>query len=515
MASNNQMHNFTTLIKRLEAATSRLEDMAATFDGPTPTAAIAAPSQETAPQATPKATPAKAPTPESLPRAIEAWDNIINREVKDFLEISHQIGGPVAAQARAVGHAFDAERTFLLVSTKAKKPDPQPAELLTELHKASDEINNIRESNRASPMFTQLSAVAEGTVSMGWFFNPRPADFVTDTLGAVQFYGNRVLKEHKDKDITQVEYIQAYYRVFKGIIGFLKEFYPRGMTWNPDGMDALEALKQVQGSSRAASTVPEILPPTSGGAPPPPPPPPPPPAPAPAATSTPDMAAVFDQLNQGEAITSGLRKVDKSEMTHKNPSLRSSSLVPDSTSGPTARAKSPAPSKKPKPESLRAKKLPRKHLDGNKWFIEHYENTQDVIEISAEITHSILISQCHKAIIKVNKKANAIQIDNCSGLSIIVDSLVSSIEVIKAPKFALQIDGSVPTVVMDQVDGATVYLNQQSLGTELFTSKSTAINVVLPPKEGDEDDKECPIPEQVRSYVKDGQLVSEIVDHAG
>lgn len=96
-------------------------------------------------------------------------------------------------------HAFDAERTYLLVASKAKRPDPQPAELLTELHKASDEINNIRESNRASPMFTQLSAVAEGTVSMGWFFDPRPAEFVTDTLGAVQFYGNRVLKEYKDK----------------------------------------------------------------------------------------------------------------------------------------------------------------------------------------------------------------------------------------------------------------------------------------------------------------------------
>lgn len=231
------------------------------------------------------------------------------------------------------------------------------------------------------------------------------------------------------------------------------------------------------------------------------------------------MSAVFGQLNQGEGITSSLRKVDKSEMTHKNPSLRVSSLVPDDDQpGSAARSKSPAPvpGKKPKPENLRAKKLPRKHLDGNKWFVEHYENTPDVIEISAEISHSILISRCHNAIIKVNNKANAIQIDNCSKLSIIVDSLVSSIEVIKAPKFALQIDGVVPTVIMDQVDYASVYLSQASLETELFSSKSTSINVVLPPKEGtNEDDKECPIPEQIRTYIKGGQLVSEIVDHAG
>lgn len=87
--------------------------------------------------------------------------------------------------------------------------------------------------------------------------------------------------------------------------------------------------------------------PSEGGAPPPPPPPPPPPAPgapppppppAPAASSTTtgagssggDMSSVFAQLNQGESVTKGLRHVDKSEMTHKNPELRTAGVVPTS-----------------------------------------------------------------------------------------------------------------------------------------------------------------------------------------
>ncbi|KAL1955570.1 hypothetical protein VTO42DRAFT_8449 [Malbranchea cinnamomea] len=519
MGSNNQMHNFTTLIKRLEAATSRLEDMAATLDTSASSSAIAPPSQADAPQSQAKAVSSTSiPAPEPLPRSIEAWDKIVNGEVNTFVEISQQIGGPVATQAKAVRHAFEAERTYLLVATKARKPDPQPAELLTELHMASDEINSVRESNRASPMFTQLSAVAEGTIAMGWFFEPRPAEFLTDTLGGVQFYGNRVLKEYKDKDNTQVEFMQAYYRIFKAMISYVKEYYPRGFTWNPDGIDALEALKQIKGQSEedAKTISPPSVPNTSGGAPPPPPPPPPAPAPA-AKSSAPDMSAVFEQLNQGSAITSNLRKVDQSQMTHKNPNLRASSLVPEHAgSQSSGRGKSPAPSRKPKPENLRAKKLPRKRLDGNKWFVEHFDNSKEIIEIPAEITHSILISRCNKIIVKIHNKANAIQVDNCSELSIIVDSLVSSLEVIKTSKFQLQIDGTVPTVVMDQVDGATVYLNEGSLETEFFTSKCTAVNVVLPPKEGtDEDAKECPIPEQIRSYIKDGALVSEIVEHAG
>jgi adenylyl cyclase-associated protein len=235
------------------------------------------------------------------------------------------------------------------------------------------------------------------------------------------------------------------------------------------------------------------------------------------------MTAVFDQLNQGSSITAGLRKVDKSEMTHKNPSLRAGTSVPERSNSQTSfsssnsRGKSPVPSKKPKPESMRTKKPPRKDLDGNKWIIENFENTgSDVIEIQAQLSQSILISRCNKCIIKVIGKANAISIDNCTNVSIMVDSLVSSMDVIKSPKFQVQIDGVVSSVLLDQVDGATVYLANKSLNSEVFTSKSTGVNIVLPPKEGSEgDDKECALPEQIRSVVKNGVVFSEVVEHAG
>ncbi|KAK2861270.1 hypothetical protein FQN49_004378 [Arthroderma sp. PD_2] len=521
MVANAHMNNLTTLIKRLEAATSRLEDMASSLDGPSPnpTAGNGVGGAEASKVAAPAL-----PAAEPLPKCIEAFDTIISNEVKTFIDISQQLGGLVVPQSKAVLKAFEAERKYLLVSTKAKKPEAQPPELFTDLHRASDEINNIRESNRPSPFFNHLSAVAEGVVALGWFFETRPATFVTDTLGGAQFYGNRVLNEYKDKDKTHVEYIQAYYQIYKSLIDYIKEYYPRGVTWNDkDGIDVMDALKQVSSGSQAgfvSTPSPSAsVPKEASGAPPPPPPPPPPPGPPPiikGAAAGNDMTAVFDQLNQGSSVTSGLRKVDKSEQTHKNPGLRAQSIVPGSPTG-ASRGKSPAPSKKPKPESMRVKKPPRKELQGNKWFIEHSDSPAGVIEVSASLSQSILISRCNKSIIKVNGKANAISIDNCTGVSVIVDSLVSSLEAIKCSKFALQIDGAVPAVMFDQIDGAQVYLNTGSLETEILTSKCTAINIVLPPKEDveDSDAKECPIPEQIKTYVKDGAIVSEIVEHAG
>ena len=232
------------------------------------------------------------------------------------------------------------------------------------------------------------------------------------------------------------------------------------------------------------------------------------------------MGAVFDQLSKGEAVTAGLRKVDPSLQTHKNPSLRTSSAVPstrsDSQSSLSGSAKSPVPGKRPKPESMRTKKPPRKELDGNKWIIENFDSPADgMIEVDAQISHSILITRCTKTAIRVINKANAISIDSSSQVSLVIDSLVSSVDVIKTPRFELQVLGTLPTIMLDQVDGASIYLSRESLGTEVFTSKCSAVNINVPGQTEDEDYKEHPLPEQIKSVVKNGVILSEIVEHSG
>jgi adenylyl cyclase-associated protein len=165
--------------------------------------------------------------------------------------------------------------------------------------------------------------------------------------------------------------------MFRSLKDYVKQHYTQGVTWNAKGVDAKEALQLIQNSPVAASAGP-VAPPAGG------PPPPPPPPPLPKFDTPPDAAksggldAVFSELNKGEAVTAGLRKVSTNQMTHKNPSLRASSTVPtrsDSQNSISARGKSSAPpGKKPKPESMRTKKPPRKELDGNKWIIVMFPN---------------------------------------------------------------------------------------------------------------------------------------------
>lgn len=73
-------------------------------------------------------------------------------------------------------------------------------EILKDLQTMMGAIGDIREANRGSPLFNHLTTVSEGIAMLGWItIEPKPADFVNETLSSAQFYGNRVLKEFKDK----------------------------------------------------------------------------------------------------------------------------------------------------------------------------------------------------------------------------------------------------------------------------------------------------------------------------
>ena len=73
----------------------------------------------------------------------------------------------------------------------------------------------------------------------------------------------------------------------------------------------------------------------------------------------------------------------------------------------------------------------------------------------------------------------------------------------------------IPTVQVDQCDGGTIYVSEESADIEVFTSKSSSVNIYIPGAGDDGDYAECAVPEQLRHTIKGGQLTSEIVEHSG
>ncbi|KAI0811162.1 cyclase-associated protein [Irpex lacteus] len=516
MASTGGLHSLATIIKRLEAATSRLEDLAALGQNTVPQASggttiISAQSSEPTPvppPPPPPPAPAAAAVPAELPRSVVVFDEqVIEGKLKPWVQLTGSFASQsVIDQVGLVEKEFIGLRELLEVAGACKQPDKSTLEsLLLPLSKDIEAVAHAKEANRKDRDWNNHhTTLAEGAPAVGWVVvSPKPGPYIQSIKEAAEFYGNRIIKEHKDKDPKQVEWVRGWYGVLEELRKYVVEFHTTGLVWNAKGVSTSEYKSA--GSAAA------------GGAPPPPPPPPPPgppppPAPAAATPAAGGVAAVFAELNRGSEVTKGLRKVDKSEMTHKNPSLRAGSTVPATT--PSAAPKKPI--KPTKPQALAGKKPSKFALEGSKWLVEHHENESNLTIDDTDISHTINLYGCKNTTVIVKGKVNAVTLVNCTKTSVLIESVISSVSVTNSPSFQLQITGTAPTVQLDSTDSGIIYLSKDCLGIEITTAKCSAINIQLP-VEGEEEGifSEHPVPEMFKTVIKNGKLVTSAVEHAG
>lgn len=98
--------------------------------------------------------------------------------------------------------AFAGQRRVLLIATKSKKPT-QPTDfmpLIQTMQESVLAVSDIKDKNRGSPTFHHLSAVSESMDAFSWIVvEAKPHKHVEESLGSAQYWGNRILKEYKDK----------------------------------------------------------------------------------------------------------------------------------------------------------------------------------------------------------------------------------------------------------------------------------------------------------------------------
>uniref|UniRef100_A0A2K5MSQ3 Adenylyl cyclase-associated protein n=1 Tax=Cercocebus atys TaxID=9531 RepID=A0A2K5MSQ3_CERAT len=256
-----------------------------------------------------------------------------------------------------------------------------------------------------------------------------------------------------------------------------------------------------------ASTVSAFSVLSSGPGLPPPPPPPPPPGPPPLfenegrkEESSPSRSALFAQLNQGEAITKGLRHVTDDQKTYKNPSLRAQG----------GQTRSPTKSHTPSPTSPKSypsqKHAPVLELEGKKWRVEYQEDRNDLVISETELKQVAYIFKCEKSTLQIKGKVNSIIIDNCKKLGLVFDNVVGIVEVINSQDIQIQVMGRVPTISINKTEGCHIYLSEDALDCEIVSAKSSEMNILIPQ---DGDYREFPVPEQFKTAWDGSKLITE------
>jgi adenylyl cyclase-associated protein len=207
---------------RLEAATSRLEDIAqSSFEPPqtapglqqlgtapkppAPTSAPPAPGSTATPQTAIAPSPPAA-APEPVPESIEEFDSFISQSLGNWLKLSNAMGGLVAEQAAKVVEAFKEQRKFLLITTKAKKPDLKGSDmsvfqdLLKPTSTLMTVVGGIKDANRGDKLYNNLCTVAESMMALAWVtLETKPFKHVEESFASAQFWGNKILTANKNK----------------------------------------------------------------------------------------------------------------------------------------------------------------------------------------------------------------------------------------------------------------------------------------------------------------------------
>ncbi|WWD05994.1 hypothetical protein V865_004079 [Kwoniella europaea PYCC6329] len=441
------------------------------------------------------------PAEEAITPAVKAYqDEIIDGALQEFIEKSNELGGLVQQHSSLLPALCDAQLQFLKLASNHSKPSTPTAlgpllepqgKAIQAILETKDKLSRSKEGRDWNVCFNVLG---EGVPAWGWVqVEPAPAPFVAEMKNAAQFWSDRVIKQYKDTNPTAVAWAKAFAQLLTSLQAYVKQWHTTGVAWNPKGSPAPSSIPSASSSSYA------------------PPPPPPPPAaskaPAPAGGAG-GTAALLADLNKGGAVTAGLKKVDASQMTHKNPDLRSSSVVPDN-----ARK---APPLKPKPGAAPAKKPAKLELeDGNKWMIEYQEDNKNIVIDQTELHQTVHIFNCKNSVVKISGKINAVTMVGCKKTAVVLDSAVSSLSITSSPSFEVQITGQIPTIQVDTTDSGQIYLSKECMNTvEIITSKTSSLNISVPTGQ-DGDFEEKPVPEQMKSKIVNGKLVTEIIEHAG
>uniref|UniRef100_A0A1W7RJJ1 Adenylyl cyclase-associated protein n=1 Tax=Agkistrodon contortrix contortrix TaxID=8713 RepID=A0A1W7RJJ1_AGKCO len=442
--------------------------------------------------------------PKGVAEFVQAFDELLAGPVAAYMKISREIGSEVQKHAEMVHAGLMTERILLVTASQCQQPIASNFSVV--LKPISDQIQvvqNFREKNRGSKFFNHLSTVSESIPALGWVaMAPKPGPYVKEMTDAAMFYSNRVLKEYKDVDKKHVDWVKTYLSIWTELQAYIKQYHTTGLTWSKTGPQPTDA----ENGSRA---------PARRGPPPPPPGPPPPPAPASpnaGSDSSASRSALFAQINQGEAITTGLKHVSDEMKTHKNPSLKSQG-------GPVRTGPKPFTAAKPTCTVNISSKLPAKkeppmlELEGKKWRVENQENASNLVISGTELKQVAYVYKCVNSTLRIQGKINSITLDNCKKLGLVFDDVVGIVEIINSRDVQIQVMGKVPTISINKTDGCQVYLSKSSLECEIVSAKSSEMNVLVPTDNGDFN--EFPVPEQFKTQWNGQKLVTTVTEIAG
>ncbi|CRG93308.1 cyclase-associated protein, putative [Plasmodium gallinaceum] len=150
-------------------------------------------------------------------------------------------------------------------------------------------------------------------------------------------------------------------------------------------------------------------------------------------------------------------------------------------------------------------------LKDNQWNVSNFKNSGTVKLNEVELNNAVNIFNSENTTFVIeNDKFKSLQIQKCVKCNIVLNNLISSIEIIDSKKIKVQALGKCSSITIDKCVGVDIYLSKENTETEFTTALSAEMNIHL--ENEDNDWNEITIPEQFQHQLENGKLNTRVSD---
>lgn len=421
------------------------------------------------------------------------YADFLNQYFTPLTEATKAMPEPLQNYVKLFRVTFDEVDKFLQNTRANQKPGDDDLKAIVKVYK--DTVKEFLKFGLKVPADykNHCKALEEAVKANNWIISTAPVSEVHNNWDIGDYHALKIKSPPQD-----LAWAKALRNLMVNLEQFVKDNYKMGVSWNAKG--GTNALS-FSGSATPAT-------PAS--------------APAPAAASAPasgsapvakvDLAAALAAGKDGTSAF-GLKKLKDEDKTKNRPAEEKKFTVP-SELGPKAA---------PKATATPAKVLPPKwDKQANKLSIENYLNDKKLTYEADEDGKDVLYLYGNtKIVLRVSRKINSMTIDKCVNTSVVVDDVISSIELVNSKNITIQLNGVAASIVVDSTDEVKIYITDKGAEKlEVFSSKSGNIVLYKPCKNKDPDTGEeydghleLPVPGTVRSVIVKDNLDNTFVKH--
>jgi len=472
--SANQARELSSLKQETRAAVAKMEQSAGTV-------AVAVPVVEVA-------------------ESVQAYDEYVNSYVQPLVESCNGFDGKLKNVGQLILDAWDSIRTIIVLASMSKKPSGDVSQALKpHLEKTQTAIKTINSLRMHRDYDRHYKGIVEMVLCCSWVVmsaskSQKPSVFIKETLGASEFWLNRIRKDFKN-DEKHTAFCNKVKAASVQLSNYVEKYHKTELSWNPQG-NTLEKTVAAVGNNSPASA-----------------PPPPKPSVVVGGGSSFMSELAKKKTADGDSAATGLKKVSRDQQTwRKEYSASDAKPVVVKKKNPFV-----LPTKKPAGGGAGKVGTPvfEYQTRGFRWAIEHQteqsakENHNGMITVTIkDPKEQVYLYKCTGITVKIEGKFKAVVMETCKKCNVVFETVISSVEVVNSDKVQLQTSGICPVFTIDKTHGCLIWLSEKSKSVSSFvTSQSSEMNISFP--DGDEQ-KEVPIPQQFVHQLLNGKVTSEV-----